>query len=79
MHDPLLVHVFQGTRDLLDKVPDLDFLERGILLLSIFQKSFEVALLSPLCHNDELIAPNERAQVLDDVRMVKRLHQLNLF
>mmetsp|Transcript_37362 Transcript_37362/g.95529 ORF Transcript_37362/g.95529 Transcript_37362/m.95529 type:complete len:301 (+) Transcript_37362:261-1163(+) len=79
VHHPPRVHVLQRVADLYKVHPDLLLRERlPHVLLPAAQQLLQVALLCPLQHDDQLILLNEGVDVLDYMRVLQRLQDLDL-
>lgn len=72
MHDSLLMHVFEGTRDLMDVLDDALLLEVYFVLHGLLYHKLEITFLSPFYCNEKLIelAVDEPAEILNDVWVI---------
>mmetsp|Transcript_27320 Transcript_27320/g.87541 ORF Transcript_27320/g.87541 Transcript_27320/m.87541 type:complete len:251 (-) Transcript_27320:56-808(-) len=78
MHHPPLVHVLERVAHLHKVLQRLHLIELLALPLLALQDPPQVALLRQLQHNDELVLLHEAVLVLDDVRVVQGLQDLDL-
>ena len=79
MHNSLLMHMFERTRNLFHVVPDHRLIELQFLAFFFFDQFFEITAFSPFRDDNELVVMDERVNILDDVRMVQFLHDVYLF
>ena len=72
MHDSFAVHMLQCPCYLVNISPDLFFREADFILACTLHDHLEVAFLSPLDCNEQLVqlVVDEPAQVLHDVRVI---------
>ena len=78
MHDPLLMHMFECTRDLFHKTPDIRLLKLQVIAFLLLDKFLEIAPFRPLSDDNELIIVNERVNILNDEGMVQLFHDVHL-
>lgn len=78
MHDASTVHMLKSAADLNEVFPDGSFRNESLLPSEVLYHARKVACVGQLQHNVQLVALDERAQVLDHVRMIKMFEQLDL-
>ena len=72
MHNSFLMHVGEGTGNLVNVLPDLSLLEEYIFLFALLDEELKVTFLSPLNGNKQLVklVVDEPVQVLHNIWVI---------
>lgn len=77
MHYLLVMHMLKCRSYLNNVFPYFNLLEGKLFLDMRFYKFFEVSFRSPFANDNQLIVISKAIDILDDIRMLERFHQLN--